>query len=400
MKQSHILGVVVVVFILFVFFFLIKKEEQPKERLNVIILNCADELKGDLFRQTAQDYAKAHPDLIVGATVETVEPGASLSEILEHLKEADVALFPSVLNGACRTRLESFYPLSATEAVIPPLLDTAYAGQQADTGWAAPLMIDPVVMVTKKTAVQSSGEEMPPSTWPNIELMGGLAVSTGNGSYPLFRFIWRGGCGLTDSIAAHQLALGYDKFSLHKDIEKPREVWDESTVLTRGLKVFKQLMDEENPIEKIPDVKTLEAFLETKSIITFARYSAYRSLPEPMRDQVFVTSIPSPDKMSVICYAAAAAVPITAGNPERAKEFIHNLLSKQDSLSESHGCLPARWPWEGVPLNYPSDTIFILRENLLSAPDNIVIDVLNGNLDILEFDQYWKPGFFFSAGNV
>ena len=330
---------------------------------------------------------------MASATVETVEAGTPFAGIVEKLNEADVVVFPSLLDMELRGHMESFYPLSATEAVIPGLLDRAYAGAQASTLWAMPFAVDPVVMLIKQDAVHATGDYHPPADWTKIVMITNVART--EPYHPQLVFDAEDAYSFSNAVAAYLLAMRVDQEKTGVPLEQPVTEMEKDDLvrsLLPGLMRFITGSDENQDLE-LPRVESIEAFLKSDAVLVFSRYSAYLKLNEEQKKLVYAVAVPSPNPHKVmLCHALAAAIPLACKNPVRSHELIRYILDHQEAIAEEQHYLPLHEETPG-PLSILNH-VLVLRDSAVRFEKEHLVQYLQGKIDYAEFNTHWQNGLF------
>lgn len=381
------------------------KPPKPPEILSVGILNAANEIRSDIYKEALKEFAAGIPGLIAGATEETVAPDIAEADLSRRLTGCDVAIFPTILNKKIRTYSDAFYPLSASDTVILPIFKQTYAAVAPASVWALPLVLDPVVMVYNQAVYDQLNRPAFPGDWAEMYYICELLKSDRKISPPYLFFLSKNPLALEDSIVSLQLSFGYDNYAI-QSITPSRELPPEEVTaqVGRAVKNLKLLLSPKpaEALTEIPHTPDLSTFIETKGLVTFARYSEFLSLPAEKRSQLRAKPIFSAGKPTTVCYGIAAAVPRDSTNPGRAKEWIHYLISKGNEIAEKQQGIPAgRLPNSEAkhPL-FSIEDFFVPRETLDNITPKAVLDLLNGNLSLEEFSEPWRSGFFMpSSGN-
>ncbi len=365
---------------------------EVKKNLNIKVLQTAGFLQDESFSQVANQYAQAHPELVVNCTPEVVSPDLAVENLAAQLNQYDVVIFSSVLNEKFRPQTSLFYPIQGIDLEMPPVIDTVYAGSAESSPWALPLLMDPVVVVVKKSGADDAYF---PSDWQSILLRAQLLEK----KQPYLVFLSEFPTELGDSIASQQFAAGYLRDTLLKT--PPEEGITETEQLAacgRALQNMKSLMidSEQSRVVEIPQVKNLESFIESDAHAAIATYSQYRKLPETARQMLFVRDFPKNFKAISTCALVAIAIPLQSANPSLGEDFIRYVVSQLDSLAAQQNLFPVRMPdnpEKGIGF-FERNTVFVPRENANALSDKIVIDTMNGDLKISDLNNLWLPSFY------
>ena len=154
--------------------------KKAPETLTIKIIKTSGEVEPEIFAQAVRNFGSTHPGLILSASTEIIETDTPETAAAAMLAKSDVLIFSTLLNTKLRNQAEAYYPLSATEAVIPHLFDRAYAAAAPSTIWAMPLVLDPMVMVYKNSLAQYIPHTPPPNGW--AEFIAGCEFSRGRDS--------------------------------------------------------------------------------------------------------------------------------------------------------------------------------------------------------------------------
>ncbi len=374
------------------------KEEKPPEELTLKILNIDGELKPEVFIQSASEYVAAVPDLILNTSTEIITADISSDELRSHLAKTDVVIFPSLVQKKLHSLPNAFYPVSVTASELPRVLDSAYAGSAPDSYWAVPLLLDPILMVIKEQAIKNYQKN--PSSWADLSGMRSLWPE----SKPHLLFLTGYPLSVADSLAAQQLARGYEKeliqaVPLEMDITQ-KEIQE---VLERGFLNLKRnfFKDVDEKMMELPQVSDLSAFVESNAFYTFARRSSYVALPEFLKQQLRVRITFYNYKPTAPCYVIAAALPLDAAHPAQAEDFIQFLLDHLEEIEKAHG-YHATWPQSGEKQvdQYPADTVFVPRIQSVIVGQKAVIDTFNGTMRLQELNDIWMKGLFIPSSGV
>jgi len=374
-------------------------KKKTTESLTVKILNAAGEIKPDAFKEELKTFAASYPGLIAGASVETVDPNTNA---ISSAMKSDVLIFPSILNAQLRNQAEAFYPLSATATTLPQGLNTAYAAATPSTLWAVPLVLDPIVMVTKKSLEKSLGTQKVPSGWVDFYTACDLSKNWFKVLPPYMIFLTGNPLRIMDSMAAMQLAMGHEKYSIQSVKPEPGVTTEDvQAAVERGLRNLKRVWNASSDAEmvELPQATDLNAFLKSSALLTVARYSEYLSLAKETQEQLVAQPVYRSDKPVTVCYVIAAAIPVDSANPARAKEFIERLVSQAPSLAGTHASLPAVFPpnTEMEFSIYPRETHFFPRENSTALGQKAVIDFMNNKFGLKELTDLWRLAFYIPA---
>ncbi|MEW6234269.1 MAG: hypothetical protein AB1656_02680 [Candidatus Omnitrophota bacterium] len=379
-----------------------KEEKKPVEKLNVKIFLSGTNLKVKAFEPIFKEFEAAHGGVVVNATVETADPGKVKDDPALYIGQADVILFPSAFNAALRSRPDAYYPISATMTVMPPLIDKAYIAADGTSNWALPLLIDPVVIAFKKAASEIIGENKPPRDWAKISMISGMKRSEGT-TMPHLVFITDSPYGLTDSLAAFQMAAGFYQDQV-REIAVNKEEYEMFGVKAFGqaiLNLKTYLKESEGPVEEIPQLSNVSEFVQSKSLIAFTRYSSVMSLPSNERDQLYLLLPPCDEKkMTIPCQVAAGALPMEASNPKRGMDFLNFLLSHIDVVAKAQGYCTLHEAENGkADLRFAPGVYFVVRDNEAIINQKTAIDAMNGRLPVEEFNERWAEGFNLPKNN-
>lgn len=373
-------------------------EKTPPKSLTVKVIDTGGLIREEVFPQIAQQFASTQPGLIVCCTPETVSPDIRTDELSAIFGKGDVVIFPSMLNEKLRTQSNLFYPVQGLNLSLPPVLDLAYAGATESSQWAAPLLVDPMMMFVKKGG---QDDTYIPRDWQTIYMRATMM----DRPLPYFVFLTGDPLGLADSIALQQFSVGYQTEMLHHT-QPEQGVTEEDKRVTyaaalANMKVF-ITGSVEKRMEQIPQVSNLETFFASGAYVTFARYSAYMRLPETSRALLEPLMAPQSYGPVAPCYAIAAGIPIQSANPSLGEEFIRYLLSQIDQIAGKQNYLVAQLPAEtekGIGI-FPRNTVFVIREGMGALSEKVVIDAINGDLGIEDLNQLWRTTFFLPSANL
>lgn len=374
-----------------------EKEAEKPLTLKVKIVNAGGLIDEEAFAQATQQFAAAKSGAIVSCTAETVSPDLKAEELTAQFGQCDVVIYPSLLNKPLRAQANFFYPIQGIEVNLPSCLDLAYAGSTESSRWSIPLLIDPMMMYVKKTSVE---DDYIPGDFQTIYMRAKMMEMR----QPIITFPGNP-VDLADSIAQLQFAAGYQMEILH---HIPAEIGvtesEKWGIYTRALVNMKKFMIEpvEDRLEQIPQVARLDAFVESHSYATMARFSAYKNLPEDMRNRIVPMGIPYTSGPTAVCNAIAAGIPIQSSNPSLGVEYIQYLLGQIDALADRQKYLAAQLPADkemGIKPLAPN-TVFVLREDNGALSEKMVIDAINGDLGIEELDQLWVTSLFIPSANL
>lgn len=375
-----------------------KKEEKPPEQLNIKVFLSSDSSTSDVYRNVINQYAAAHSELIVNSTMESDSLQQIKANPSGYLSNADVIVYPSTYNTVLRSQPSNYYPLSATIAQIPPVVDQAYRNPDTGKLWALPLVADPMIMVLKKNAARVTGDSTPPKTWSKVDMISGINLSNGL-AMPHFVFLNKDSLYLADSMAAIQMAVGFYQDSLRGEkIEEKSTEEKRMQTLHQSVTHFRNYFNEEGePINQLPQVTSLTEFIESDALFTIARHSDYMNLPNEMQNQLFLMIIPTDyEKITIPCHLIVSAVPIQAANHKRGIEFIKFLLDNANVVADGIGGLVIDQTSIKNDANslLSMDLYLVPRESDLAIGQKSVIDVLNGDFSIKEFTHLWAEGFY------
>jgi hypothetical protein len=373
------------------------KEAEKALTLNVKIVNVEGLINEDAFAQVVQQFATTKSGAIISCTAETVSPDLKPEELAAQFGQCDVVIYPSLFNKQLRTQSNFFYPIQGIEINLPSFLDLAYAGATESSRWSVPLVVDPMMMYVKKSGVD---DDFVPGDWQTIYMRAKMMELR----QPVFVFP-SNPVDLADSIAQLQFGAGYQTEILH---HTPPEIGvtnlDKQGVYTRAMINMKKFMIEpvENRLEQIPQASGLDAFLESHSFATIARYSSYMNLPENKRNRMAQLGIPYTYGPVSVCNAIAVGIPIQSANPALGVELIQHMVKQIESLAANQKYLGAQLSADkemGIK-PFSSKTVFILREDNGALSEKVVIDAINGDLGIEELDQLWVTSLFIPSANL
>lgn len=373
--------------------------DRGPESLNVLILNL-----GDGFTPPAAAAVnridRADGELVVNATPETVAADASFASLSALWEGYDMVVFPSLLNRTLREHRTAFYPMPATAAQGMELLDRAYAIPESDEKWAAPLGIDPVMLLVKHSAPQAIGDTLPPRDWPRLAMISGVLRGDGL-PLPHLVFPQRPPHAFADALTAYFLNLGLEDRTLGMAAvgetgESPPELIElQSRSLLPGLiRLFAGENADGEEIE-IPFVDELESFYHSDAVMTFAALSRYRAMKNEQRREIFAIPVPrSTPKPVLVGAVSAAAVPLAAPYPDIALRLAAIWSKGADGGGES-GWVSLSGANDSLELN--EKPIVVPRETAASLTGEVLEDFIAGSLTTPEFAALWRRGYFWPA---
>ncbi|RJP18739.1 MAG: hypothetical protein C4527_28520 [Candidatus Omnitrophota bacterium] len=374
-------------------------KKTPPEEFTVKIINVQNELIPSAWIQCASHYRAAHPGLILHTSTEIVSADASSAELQAQLEGSDVVIFPSLLHKTLHALPHAFYPVSVTDSVLPPIVNTAYAAASPNAYWAAPLLLDPVLMIVKSQAAKGIGKI--PSNWIDFTNMDIFW----DPPRPHLVFLTGTPTSLADGVAAQQLARGFEKYALQNIPPDPQFTREEEIeVLQRSLQNLNAYfsLDMDSKIIELPQVEDLSAFLRSSAYMTFARRSARLALAEEEQIQLMEILTPANDREAIPCYLISAAIPLNAANPSRAEEYIAYLLDHARELADAQHYLPC-WTLIGTEDGigeFSPHVLYTPRIQSINLGQKAVIDAMNGAMAIEEMNGIWKEGFYIPGAGV
>lgn len=277
-------------------------------------------------------------------------------------------------------------------AVVPEVFDQAYAMAEDDQSlWAVPFLFDPVVMVMKKQATRLVGDASPPETWGKLNLISAQALNNG---FPMPHLVFLTGDPLllADSLTTLQFAVGMGEISAsEEDLEIILD--NEERALQDSLSYLRNYMTpDEEDLTSLPQLQDMQGFMDSKAILTLARYSSVLRLGEAVRNQLHLTLFTGDfEKILVPTYGYAAAVPLNASSPQAGQAFVRYLLEQANG--DAHLSLDQIQSPDQKWLTHV--THFLPRENPTSVNQKWVIDALNGSLRLSDYTNIWKKAYFF-----
>jgi hypothetical protein len=360
--------------------------------LSIKIIDVDGELKPNILNSAIEQYKIAHAGLVVSTTFEIVSSDILSNVLTAGFAGCDVIITPSLLNSKFEGLSNVFYPVSSAELSIPPSLDNAYkSGSTADQLWSAPLLLDPFVIVARKSNLNDTYK---PISWLSLS----ARAKSMDYAQPYFLIQTGRSLGMADFVACQQFAYGYKNSNFHDtptDSELSED--DQLAILGQSLANMKRFLFElsDDRISSIPQIKNLGKFISSEAYFTIARYSDYMNLDELSRKRLFAIAIPQAAAPVASCYVTAAGIPIQSGNPALAEDFIKFLITQIDSISKEQNQLPALLPADekkGIGF-YLRETAFVPRVGSVALSDKIVIDAINGEITIRELNDLWDSSF-------
>lgn len=373
-------------------------KKEAKNELNVKVINTNGIVREDMVAKAIEQFSQANSGVIVHCTPETVASDITPEDLALQLTDCDAVIFSSLLNEKLRSQTSLFYPIQKRDVEVPPILDVAYAGSTESSFWAMPLLIDPTMMFVKKS---NPNDDYSPGDFQSILVRAQMMDKP----QPYFVFLTGNPMGLADGIATQQLSYGYEREALHRtppDVSLTDE--EKKGVLSRSLANMKLLMtgSVEERLSEVPQSKDLETFIKSDAYAAYGRYSEYAQLPEDMQNSLFTREPLRNGAPAVPCYAIAVGIPIQAANPALAEKWIDFLLNQMESMSIDQGYLPGMLPAnpdQGIGV-FARNAAFVPRENSGALSEKIVIDAINGDLGIEEFNRLWRTSYFIPPANL
>jgi len=371
-------------------------EKKPPEQLRIMILNSENELKSDVFNSLVKAYTNAHPKIVVSCTPESISSEIPPHELAVKFGGTDVVIFPSIFNQSLKSLPNAFYPVSEPETQLPPVLGQAFAASESGKLWASPLMMDPMVMILKKTL------NPPNLTWQMLEIYGNIARKNQGTDTPPMTLLNGRPADLADSVASRMLSMGFQKYLLHNlPLEMDTTQKDVIYTLGNGFRNWKRFLNRtpKDRLSELPLVSDLNDFIDSPSSMIFARYSDFQSLPPDRQNKLRAIQIPTPYRPTTLVRVVSAGIPIESGNPTRGEEFINYLLSEQKTLYDKHGFIPTNI-LEGndkIARIFSRKTVFVPRERHAALGQKLIIDSINGKMSIEEFNTVWASAIFFPS---
>ena len=375
-----------------------KEEKKESVQLNVKIVNVDGMVDETGFSSFVEQFKKSHQDLIVNCASDIVSSDISSDDLSQLIAQSDVVIFPSIVNERIRPQADAFYPLKNINLTVPPVLDAAYAGSLESSYWSVPLLIDPMMMFIKKNNI----DDFMPDDWQTLYMRADMM----DRDQPYFVFLTENLWGLADAIATQQLSFGYESKALRN--RSPEEGVTEKDLIgiyTRSLVNMKRFMIDapEDRLTEIPQVKNLKSFLDSDAYATFGRYSEFARLSDADKERLFVRDIPNTFGPISPCIAISAGIPIQSANPAGGEEFVQYLIGRMFDLSNESNMLASSlssFNELGKNVYKKKDVIFVPRQNNSAISDRIVLDVLNGDVGIVDLNQLWRPSFFIPSSNL
>jgi hypothetical protein len=362
-----------------------KKEEPP--RLGVKILSIAGEIESAAYQKVTEQYAAAHPGLILDATVETVSLDSLVNHPVEALNGTDVLIFPSIATEAFAAHTESFYPISATATTYK---EFNYAYQSLNKQWALPITADPIVFVAKRHGFT---ESLMTGEWLRVKMGSNRAIRS-HWPLPHLVFLTEAPLRFTDSVAALQFGFGFARNRIHEKAPRTSLDMGYDTLHLAMKNVTSYITGEDTPLVEIPQIASLEAFAQSEAyLFTFSRLSDYLSLDEAQRKAFVVGPVPTAEIPVVPAYATAASISIESQNPNHAQQFIAFLKENMAVIANDSNTIAADPALCAYSNLYTEETYFILRQNAKTVDQSLILDVFNDKTLTNEANEIWSQGF-------
>lgn len=367
---------------------------KEKSELDVVFLDVDNNIPVGAMEEIVQSYKDAHQDIIVNTKTAEIEADATYSTMAEQFKNADVIIFPSVIEDTLSPRSSSFYTISATSTNLPESIAQHYQTSNQEL-WAQPLLYDPVIQIIRKDAVKRTGDQFFPRSWSKIAHISQLGIVDDTYPVPQLKIYDPKEYGLTDTLAAYYLSRG-----LFYDVVVGKGLSDDMSMDLHRIAQFDILKtialfttgNRDKLDFSFDFVKTLEEFNESNGMFTFLRYSSFIQKDPTFQSNFYWGIAPSIyDEKPVLCYSVNAAIPIDGDQPEMAKEFISYITNMPEEGLKPNGYFTVN----ELPTSelFPENHFIVIRSNSNKLHEKVFYDCLQKKKDILEFNGIWLSGF-------
>lgn len=338
-----------------------KQAEEPApqpepQTLSVVVFQVDGSPDIEAFKTKMADYASQHELLTVNVTPKTVDASISAGELLAETQQADLVVFPSLLNRQLREQSNAFHPVGSISGA-PDYLASAFAANGASKSWASVLAIDPIVYVQKVGIARVVGLSDPMTEWSQLRVFTTSERLQGSKN-PFWVFDKRQN-GLEDAWASYFLAFNYSSLpsSMYHQwlgVAHQAVLADKNAIAANA---------EETEIESFPTIANLKDFIQSTAYFTSVRYSMLNELSDEDMKSVVYCAFPNEGSKNFACYTLSAAVPLQSTNPDGAIEWLQSVQADSDAWAKSlHGLSITSDDLQNH-LRFPENSRFLIREN-------------------------------------